>query len=139
MVNELLFNDAFDMDDKLIFIVDDDKVILNLLEYTFKSREGYNVRTFDSGEDCLNNLHLNPDLIVLDHLFYLRGINGLSGLETLKELRIKCPDVPVIILSGQEDLTLIREFIKNGAVKYIPKADYFIDVLVESVEKVVAN
>ena len=139
MVNEPFFNDAFDMDDKLIFIVDDDKVILNLLEYTFKSREGYNVRTFDSGEDCLNNLHLNPDLIVLDHLFYLRGINGLSGLETLKELRIKCPDVPVIILSGQEDLTLIREFIKNGAVKYIPKADYFIDVLVESVEKVVAN
>ncbi len=132
-------NDAFDMDDKLIFIVDDDKVILNLLEYTFKSKEGYNVKTFDSGEECLNNLHLNPDLIVLDHLFYLRGANGMSGLETLKEIRIKSPDVPVIILSGQEDLALIREFIKNGAVKYIPKADYFIDVLVESVEKVVAN
>jgi DNA-binding NtrC family response regulator len=132
-------NDAFDMDDKLIFIVDDDKVILNLLEYTFKSKEGYNVKTFDSGEECLNNLHLKPDLIVLDHLFYLRGVNGMSGLETLKEIRIKSPDIPVIILSGQEDLALIREFIKNGAVKYIPKADYFIDVLVESVEKVVAN
>ena len=132
-------NDAFDMDDKLIFIVDDDKVILNLLEYTFKSREGYNVKTFGSGEECLQNLNLNPDLIVLDHLFYLRGVDGMSGLETLKELRIKSPDVPVIILSGQEDLALIREFIKNGAIKYIPKADYFIDVLVESVEKVVAN
>ena len=132
-------NDAFDMDDKLIFIVDDDKVILNLLEYTFKSREGYNVRTFDSGEECLNNLDLNPNLIVLDHLFCLRGVNGMSGLETLKEIRIKSPNVPVIILSGQEDLALIREFIRNGAIKYIPKADYFIDVLVESVEKVVAN
>jgi DNA-binding NtrC family response regulator len=139
MSNPLSYEEAFSMDDKLIFIVDDDKVILNLLEYTFKSREGYNVRTFDSGEDCLKNLHLNPDLIVLDHLFYLRGVNGLSGLETLKEIRIKSPDVPVIILSGQEDLALIREFIKNGAIKYIPKADYFIDVLVESVEKVVAN
>jgi DNA-binding NarL/FixJ family response regulator len=63
----------------------------------------------------------------------------MSGLETLKEIRIKSPNVPVIILSGQEDLALIREFIKNGAIKYIPKADYFIDVLVESVEKVVAN
>ena len=139
MSSEFLYNNAFDMDDKLIFIVDDDKVILNLLEYTFKSREGYNVRTFDSGEECLSNLHLNPDLIVLDHLFYLRGIDGMSGLETLKELRIQNPDIPVINLSGQEDLALIREFIKNGAVKYIPKADYFIDVLVESVEKVVAN
>jgi DNA-binding NtrC family response regulator len=127
------------MDDKLIFIVDDDKVILNLLEYTFKSKEGFNVQTFGSGEECLQNLHLNPDLIVLDHLFYLRGVCGMSGLETLKELRIKSPDVPVIILSGQEDLALIREFMRNGAIKYIPKADYFIDVLVESVEKVVAN
>lgn len=139
MSSDFLMNEAFDMDDKLIFIVDDDKVILNLLEYTFQSKEGYKVRTFVSGEECLKNLHLNPDLIVLDHLFYLRGENGMSGLETLKELRIQNPDIPVIILSGQEDLALIREFIKNGAIKYIPKADYFIDVLVESVEKVVAN
>ena len=139
MDNQYSDNYVFDMDDRLIFIVDDDKIILNLLEYTFKSREGYNVMTFDSGEDCLKNLHLNPDLIVLDHLFYLRGIDGMSGLDTLKELRVKNPDIPVIILSGQEDLALIREFIKNGATKYIPKADYFIDVLVESVEKVIAN
>jgi DNA-binding NtrC family response regulator len=131
--------DALDMDDKLIFIVDDDKVILNLLEYTFKSRAGYCVKTFDSGEECLKNLDLDPDLIVLDHLFYLRGVVGMSGLETLKELRKINPVVPVIILSGQEDLGLIREFIKYGAIKYIPKADYFIDVLVESVEKVVDN
>ncbi|HEY4784707.1 MAG TPA: response regulator, partial [Bacteroidales bacterium] len=139
IISNLESNDAFNMDDKLIFIVDDDKVILNLLEYTFKSREGYSVKTFDSGEECLANLHLNPDLIVLDHLFYLRGENGMSGLETLKELRVINPDIPVIILSGQEDLALIREFIRNGAVKYIPKADYFIDVLVESVEKVVTS
>ena len=139
MDNQYSDNYVFDMDDRLIFIVDDDKIILNLLEYTFKSKEGYKVMTFDSGEDCLKNLHLNPDLIVLDHLFYLRGVNGMSGLDTLKELRVKNPDIPVIILSGQEDLALIREFIKNGATKYIPKADYFIDVLVESVEKVIAN
>lgn len=126
------------MDDKLIFIVDDDKVILNLLEYTFKSREGYDVRTFESGEECLKHLGMKPDLIVLDHLFTQRE-NCMSGLETLKILRCEHPDVPVIILSGQEDLALIREFIKNGAIKYIPKADYFIDVLVESVEKVVFN
>lgn len=123
----------------MIFIVDDDKIILNLLEYTFKSKEGYIVKTFDSGEECLKNLHLNPDLIVLDHLFSLRGDNAMSGLETLKELRVKNPEIPVIILSGQEDLALIREFIKNGAIKYIPKADYFIDVLVESVEKVITD
>jgi len=126
------------MNDKLIFIVDDDKVILNLLEYTFKSREGFEVKTFNSGEECLENMELAPDLIVLDHLFYLQGKESMSGLDTLKELRKNNVKVPVIILSGQEDLTLIREFIRNGAMKYIPKEDYFIDVLVESVERIVA-
>jgi two-component system, OmpR family, response regulator len=126
------------MDEKLIFIVDDDKVILNLLEYTFKSREGFEVKTFNSGEDCLLNMNMSPDLIVLDHLFYLQGKESMSGLETLKQLRKIDLNVPVIILSGQEDISLIREFIKNGALKYIPKEDYFIDVLVESVEKIVS-
>lgn len=127
------------MEEKLIFIVDDDKVILNLLEYTFKSLSGFEVRTFNSGEDCIRNMGLNPDLVVLDHMFYLQGNNLMSGLETLKELRKIDKDIPVIILSSQEDKLLIREFIQNGASKYIPKEDYFIDTLVESVEKVIAN
>ena len=127
------------MDEKLIFIVDDDKVILNLLEYTFKSREGYEVKTFYSGEECLNNIQLNPDLIVLDHRFYLQGRDSMTGLDTLKALRKLNENVPVIILSGQEDLTIICEYIKNGAKQYIPKEDYFIDVLLESVEKVIMN
>jgi two-component system, OmpR family, response regulator len=127
------------MEEKLIFIVDDDKVILNLLEYTFKSLEGFEVKTFNSGEDCIKNMELKPDLIVLDHMFYLHGNNCMSGLETLKEVRKIDKEIPVIILSSQEDKMLIREFIQSGASKYIPKEDYFIDTLVESVEKVIAN
>jgi len=127
------------MDDKLIFIVDDDRIIQNLLEYTFKSKEGYEVKTFFSGEDCLENLEMNPDLIVLDHLFYLQGNERMSGLDTLIELKKRKNDLPVIILSAQDDVTLVKEFIKNGASKYIPKSDYFVDALVESVDKVIAN
>jgi len=127
------------MDEKLIFIVDDDRIILNLLEYTFKSKEGYEVKTFFSGEDCLQNMEMNPDLIVLDHLFYLHGDESMSGMETLIELKKRKSEIPVIILSAQDDMNLVKEFIKNGAVKYIPKADYFVDVLVEPVDKVIAN
>jgi DNA-binding NtrC family response regulator len=119
----MITNDVYPsyyMDEKLIFVVDDDKVILNLLEYTFKSREGYVVRTFMSGEECLEHMDQEPDLIVLDHLFYLEGKESMSGLDTLKTLRKININVPVIILSGQGDLTLVKEFIVNGAVKYIP-------------------
>ena len=129
---------SYFMDEKLIFVVDDDKIILNLLEYTFKSKEGYEVRTFLSGEECIEHIDQKPDLIVLDHLFYLQGKEKMSGLDTLKKLRKLNANVPVIILSGQEDLSLIKEFIGNGAIKYIPKEDYFVDVLIESVDRITA-
>ena len=127
------------MEEKLIFIVDDDKVILNLLEYTFRSLEGYEVKTFYSGEECLKNLDLKPDLIVLDHIFSICGQNSMTGLDMLKELRKTDQKTPVIVLSSQDDNTLVKEFILNGAIKYITKKDYFIDTLIESVVKVMSN
>jgi two-component system, OmpR family, response regulator len=127
------------MDEILLFIVDDDKVILNLLEYTFKSMEGYEVKTFSSGEDCLAHIEMKPDLIVLDHMFYSKGEKKMSGLDTLIEIKKHLKDVPVIVLSGQDDNTVVKDFILNGALKYIPKEDYFVDALVDSVEKVIAT
>ncbi len=126
------------MANKLIFFVDDDKMILNLLEYTFKSRQGIDVKTFFSGEDCLQNMHLKPDLIVLDHLFP-DNKGQMSGMETLKKLKEAYKKVIVIVLSAQEDEKLISEFLKNGAKKYISKDDYFIDDLIESIESEVES
>ena len=62
------------MPSKLVFFVDDDKMILNLLEYTFKSRGGIRVKTFFSGEECLDHMQLKPDLVVVDHMF--TGVRG---------------------------------------------------------------
>jgi DNA-binding NtrC family response regulator len=120
---------------KLVFFVDDDKMILNLLEYTLKNRQDYDVKTFFSGEECIENLNLKPDLIVLDHLFKSNGNSTKNGLEILKEIKHLDKKLPVIILTSNEDKKLADEFIYNGAVKYIPKNDYFIDALMETIEK----
>jgi DNA-binding response OmpR family regulator len=126
------------MNSKLVFFVDDDKMILNLLEYTFKSRAGIQVKTFFSGEECLENLHLKPDLVVLDHLFP-EDTGQLSGLEVIKEMRKADKDVSIIVLSSQQDEKLIPEFLKVGAKQYISKDDYFIDALIESIEAEVGS
>lgn len=119
---------------KLVFFVDDDKMILNLLEYTFKSRQGIEVKTFFSGEECLENMHLKPHLIVLDHIF--PGDQGLmSGLEVLKKLKQIDEHCTVIMLSSQPDENLIQEFMNSGAKKYISKDEYFIDDLISSIDK----
>jgi two-component system, OmpR family, response regulator len=120
---------------KLIFFVDDDKMMLNLMEYTFKCREGFEVKSYFSGEDCISNLSLEPTLIVLDYYMGSNGQNSLSGLDTLKKIREKGVDTPVIILSRERSKDTIDEFIKFGAQKYVVKDDYFIDTLIETIEK----
>jgi len=120
---------------KLVFFVDDDKMILNLLEYTLKNRQDYDVKTFLTGEECIENLELKPDLIVLDHIFKSNGALRKNGLEILKEIKHYNKKLPVIILTGYEDQKLADEFISSGATKFIPKNDYFIDALMETIEK----
>ena len=120
-----------------IFFIDDDKVILNLMEFTFQSRHEYDVVCFMSGEECLQNLNLNPRAIVLDHILAGAGENSLNGLDTLKEIRKINKDVPVVILTGQGDDSLLNEFMVNGANRYLTKDDYFIDSLIETIEQVI--
>jgi DNA-binding response OmpR family regulator len=122
---------------KKIFFVDDDKMILNLLEYTFQSREDYQVITFQNGEDCLSNLDQDPKLIVLDHILSGPGEERLSGLETLIEIRKLNPEIPVVILTGQGDDALLSEFLEKGADRYLTKDDFFIDSLMETIKQVI--
>ena len=118
-----------------IFFIDDDKVILNLMVFTFQSRHDYDVVCYDSGEKCLENLHQNPRLIVLDHILAGVGENTLNGLETLKEIRKVNKEVPVVILTGQGDDALLSEFMENGANRYLTKDDFFIDSLIETIQQ----
>jgi CheY-like chemotaxis protein len=120
---------------RLIFFIDDDKVILNLLEYTFQSRRDYDVVCYKTGEECLENLHQEPNLIVLDHILESMDEHSLNGLETLKEIRKVNKEVPVVILTGQGDDQLLSEFMENGADKYLTKDDYFINSLIETIEQ----
>ena len=122
---------------KLIFFIDDDKMILNLLEYTFQSRQDYHVVTYQTGEECLENLNKGPKLIVLDHILTGSSGNMLDGLDTLKEIRKVNTDIPVIILTGQGDDELLSEFMEEGANRYLTKDDFFIDSLIEAIQEMI--
>jgi two-component system, OmpR family, response regulator len=122
------------MENKLIFFVDDDKMMLNLMEYTFKCREGFDVRSFFSGEECLENLNLKPSLIVLDYYLGEGESRAMSGLDTLKKINQLNKNIPVVILSREKDKNLIDRFMQYGAMQYVIKDDFFINTLIETVE-----
>ncbi len=123
------------MADKLIFFVDDEPMFINLLEYTFKCRNGYVTKTFNNGEECIQCLSMNPDLVVVD--FFLQGHGTqMTGLDVVKEIKKINPDIPVVILSGNDDDDTIEESKTAGVESYIIKDGYFIDNLVDCVSKI---
>lgn len=50
------------------------------------------------------------------------GLPHSVGIQSLEQFRAGAPDVPVVVLSGEEDSALIRDAIECGAAGYIPKS-----------------
>ena len=122
---------------KLIFIVDDDRMIINLLEYTFQNRQQYDVKSFESGEECIQALHMKPDLIVLDHQLAGAGEEKMNGIEILEKIRNYDGEIPVIVLTGFGTDDLYHRFIKKGAKQFLTKDDYFIDSLIDTIDELI--
>lgn len=116
-------------------MVDDDRVILNLLEYIFQGKNGYLVKTFLSGEACVEKMDMEPDLVVLDYILNVNDKKAMNGLETMKVLLKINNDLPVIILSAFTDAQTGEDMMKNGALAVLRKDDYFVDRL----EKYIVN
>ena len=107
-----------------MFFVDDDPMYLKTLENSFiKESIHYTskVNTFLTGDECLKNLHLKPDIIVLD--YYLNGFNSraINGLEVLKKIKKNNPHTQVIMLSGQDQIDVAVNSMKFGAYDYVVK------------------
>jgi len=122
-----------------IFVVDDDFIFLEMLKETLIDNPKYTVVPFQSGEECLNNLHLNPDIIVLDYYLNSTNPNAKDGLEVLQEITRLRPDIKVIILSGQEDGVLVYKFIRENATDYVVKDDDAFENVKIAINEIIDN
>jgi two-component system OmpR family response regulator len=106
----------------LLFLVDDDPVFLKSLEIEF-SQTRSDIKTFATGELCLESLSLNPDIIILD--YHLDGVEkgAINGLETLDRIKALNPLIPVIILSAQDKIEVAVNCMKHQAFDYFVKSE----------------
>ena len=106
-----------------IFLVDDDAIFLTLLEIEFVQNTDFIIRTFPTGESCIKELHLNPDIIVLD--YHLDGIdkNAMNGMETLDQIKALNKVIPVIMLSSQDKIDVAINCMHHKAYDYVVKSE----------------
>jgi DNA-binding NtrC family response regulator len=117
-----------------IFIVEDDLWYGQLLKYHLSLNPDYDVRLFDQAKDCLNHLHLQPDVISIDF-----NLPDMSGEELLQRIKKEYSNVPVIVISGQADIAVALNLLKKGAYDYIIKDDNTKDLLWNSILRIREN
>ncbi len=100
-----------------ILIVDDEEVLRDVLDAVLRS-EGFDVVMASSGEQALAVLDTDDaiDLVILDVM-----LPGISGIDTLRAVRISNPYLPVIVITAYSSIDGAIEAMKQGAFHYIPK------------------
>lgn len=104
-----------------IFIVDDDEMLSEMLMDHLSRGNLYDIKIFDTGEKCLENLHENPDLVILDFNLNSKYKDAANGLQILQELTNVNKEIVVIMYSSQEQSTSAINSIGNSAVRFVIK------------------
>ena len=106
-----------------LFLVDDDALFLKSLEIEFLQYANIVIGTFATGEFCVENLSHNPDVIILD--YFLDGIekNAMNGMETLDKIKAFNPDIPVVMLSSQDNTDVAITCMHHRAFDYVVKSE----------------
>jgi len=106
---------------KKIFVVDDDEMMALALEDYLTRNTLHEIHLFTTGEECIRNLRLQPDVIVLDYNLnsvQKEAANGMKILEAIKKLN---KQIPVILFSSQDAYSVALQSINKGATQYVIK------------------
>jgi DNA-binding NtrC family response regulator len=114
-----------------VFLVDNDLITLNKYRQGLEDSDYKDIHLFLNGVICINNLHLKPYIIFLNH-----PIDESSGFDVLKKIKQIQPNTYVIIISKQENANLAVDAMKYGAFDYIVKGDHEIAKMKNVIDRV---
>lgn len=119
------------------FVVDDDIFCANMYEQYLKNLNYNDITYFSNGIECLNNLHLNPDIIFLDH-----NMDEMNGFEVLKKIKRINPNIYVVMISAQDNIKTAVDALKYGAFDYVIKDNSVCDrmaMIISNIYKIKAQ
>ena len=83
----------------------------------FLEQRGYNVSSSNSGAEALKLVsEKNFDIVLLDE-----NMPGISGLETLSQIKIKQPSLPIVMITKSEEENIMEEAIGGKISDYLIK------------------
>ncbi len=102
---------------KTVLVVDDDPTQRRLIQAVLE-REGFRIDQAETGDAAIDHLNrgATPDLILLDLV-----MPGISGIDALKELRVRGYNQPVIVITAKGGIDTVVEAMQAGACDFFVK------------------
>lgn len=120
--------------DLKVFIVDDDYFCSNVYKQELSYAGFINFYLFKNGEECLKNISLLPDIIVLDY-----DMANLDGLQVIKIIKKMYPFINLVMVSGKKEKEVAFQAIENGAAAFIRKDGNELEQLNQAASRIVAK
>jgi DNA-binding NtrC family response regulator len=103
--------------EKIRILWADDEVDFLKSHIIYLEDKGYQVSSVSNGNDAIQMIKEEPfDIIFLDE-----SMPGLSGLETLQEIKRIKPNIPVVLITKNEEEDLMEEAIGSQIADYLIK------------------
>lgn len=114
-----------------ILIVDDDPFVREILEFVLNA-EGYAVETAENGVEAMEKCIFGPELgLILSDL----NMPEMGGLELTRELRNSEVDIPILVLTGGNEVQAALSAVRNGASSYLIKDEHIQETVLDAVER----
>lgn len=98
-----------------LLVADDDEVIRRIIEI-HGTKQGYDVHTVENGEEAMNHLSEETEVVLLD-----LNMPKLDGFGCLQRMAADFPSIPAVVLSAADEAADAVRAMKLGAVDYLTK------------------
>jgi two-component system, NtrC family, response regulator len=104
----------------MILVVDDDIAVRSMLSLLLR-QNGFEVIAVASPSEAMEQVRRSTPLLILMDMNYTADTSGEEGITLLKQVKIFCPDVPVILITAWGSIHLAVRGMKAGAFDFITK------------------
>ncbi|MDP3174407.1 MAG: response regulator transcription factor, partial [Phenylobacterium sp.] len=110
---------------RVTIVEDDDKIRNNLIDL-IEGSEGFRcVAAYSNAEEALQDIPTkSPNIVLMDI-----NLPGMDGIECTRRLKIKMPELLIVMLTVYEDANKIFRSLQAGAVGYLLKLTQPEDIL----------
>lgn len=117
-----------------IFVVEDDPIYGSVLAHYLSLNPDFQVKRFETGQSFLAAAKEQPDIITLDY-----NLPDENGDELLEKIKVRCPRAKVFMISGQDDVQVAINLMKNGVEDYLVKDANTNEKLWLGIQKIAGN